>query len=305
MPIGKQNRQQIKKLKRQYDFLPGISQVLRDAVINDYSEQELLRAVTKTKSFRNAYPGIFDRDGDLQPFLVGAARQGLSASTLATAVGNYNKLWFAYEQAASNYGGIAGKIGRDKVAQLIRSETSPEEFQTKLRAVQLATDNPGAIDIFNEQLKAAGLPPLKGKDVFKVFAGSADQKFYDAYESARIRQLGPGLDFSSKDAMGIAQALGNVDEQGNPTGPGDVSELLRQLTGTLSDIAPELQAAGYNNLSIAKYLANPDSDPAFAIRLQGIIAAKRGRGQYVAGQQVQRGPGGVRQGSGDKPLNYG
>jgi hypothetical protein len=304
-PLNKQNRRRLQRLKKQYDLGPGYAEIIRDAVINDFSEQQIIRAITRSDTFKRQFPGIFESKGTLQSFLTGTAETNLNASTLSTAIKNYRSLQASYEDVAGNFGGVVGKIGRDKVAALIRSETSPEEFAAKARAIQLATENAGAIDIFNQQLKAQGLPPLKGQDVFKFIAKAADQKFYDVYEAARIRQLAPGLDLSTADAAKIAKSLQNVDDQGQQTGAGDIGGLLTRLSADISDIGSDLKGAGIDNLRLAKYLANPGADPELAAKIEQVRATKRARGQYVAGTQPKQGPGGVKLDNDGKAAAYG
>lgn len=305
MPPKNKNRRAIRELRDQFDLGPGYAGIIRDAVINDWSEQELTQAIVHSPVFRRQYPGLIDADGYIQDFLAGANRAQLTPSTLAAATQAYNQLWKSYEDVASNYKSVFGPVTRDKVAALIRGDVSPDELQTKLFSVQKATSNPEALDIFNEQLEAAGLKPLAGKDAYKFYAKTASQKVYDVYEAARVRQLAPGAGFSADDAKKIAESLQNVDEQGRPTGPANVGQLLEGLTANLSDIGPELRQAGIDNLAIARYLANPGEAPELATKIQQLIATKRGRGQYVAGSQPKQGPGGVKLYDDNRTAAYG
>lgn len=304
--LNKQQRNTLRRLKKQYDLGPGYGDIIRDAVINDFSEQQIIKAVTRSDTFRRDFPGIFDKKGNLQDFLTGTDKTNLNASTLATAIQNYKSLWASYEDVAVQYKSVLGKIGRDKVAALIRSETSPEELMAKARAVQLATENKDTIDIFNQQLKAAGMKPLAGQDLYKFLAKTGDQKFYDVYEATRLRQLAPGLDLTAKNAEEIAGSLSNVDDQsGQFIGAGDVAGLVKQLSAHLADLGPELKAAGYDNIEVAKLLANPNADPTFVNKIQALMEARRAKGQYVAGSQPRQGPGGVKLGEEGRAAAYG
>lgn len=303
--LTKQEREQLKRLQKRLDLPAGYADILRQSVIFDWADQELVHAIANSDHFRQQYPGIFDNNGDLQDFLTGQNRTPLNKDTLAAAIHNYDKLSQSYETAAAGYGDIAGKITRDKVAALIRSETSPDELRAKLNAVQTVGTKKEALDAFNAKLKELGRPPLQGNDLFKFVAGSADQKFYDLYETVRLQQTLPNAGFSAQDAMSIAKALPNRDAQGKQTGAGDVASLVAQLSEKLGNVGPELAAAGIDHVTLARFLANPQADPGLLSKIQQIEATRKGAGAYVAGSQARKGQaGGIATYAQDKAANY-
>lgn len=282
--LNKKQKQALEDLKETFDLGPGYAQILRDAVINDWNDQEIIQAVTHSPTFRRSYPGIFDADGNLADFLVGSERASLSPQTLATAIKNYNTLWKSYEDAAVNYKGIIGRMGRDKVAALIRSETSPDEFATKLQAVYTVKTNPEMFKLFQQQMRAAGLEPLKGQGLFRFIAGTADKKFYDVYEATRFRQA---LDLKKADANRLAKQVGLPGEQF-----ASLDQVAAEARSQLRTIGPELQAQGINTVKLVKALANPSANLDVMEKVQQILTSRSQLGKPVQGTYPTRGPGG-------------
>jgi len=303
MALTAKQKAKLKRLRNRFDIGPGYGSILRDAIIFDWSETQLIRAVTKSKVFRRQFPGILE-GGNLSDFLTGQENASLSASNLAKAIGNYKQLWQAYETAGQAFG--FGKLNRNQIATLIRSERSPDEFAAGAYAVRQVTQNAEAFAIYNQQRKAMGLKPLERKELFRAVA-RRDRKFIDTIEAARLRQLGEQFGFSAQEAQAIAKGLPNFNAQGRPTGYVDPGALVNELRSQMADIGPELKAAGITDVQIAKFLANPDSDPDnISSAIQRVIAARRGTGGFVQGRQVSQGPGGGPQtASSPGPVSYG
>jgi hypothetical protein len=304
--LTKKQRKTLEALKATFDLGPGYAQILRDAVINDWNEQEIVQAVTSSDTFRSSFPGLLDNEGDLRDFLTGQQNASLNPQNLGSAIIAYKKLWESYQEAAEGYGGITGRIGRDKVALLIRNETSPTELRANLQAVKTVTANAESFRMFNQQLKEMGRAPLDRDGLLRFAVKAAPQELYDVYEATRLRQMDLGLGIQGAGA--VARSLGNVDEAGQVTGVAQnrtLAKLVADLKATQADIGPELASAGISSLKLAKFLADPTDDPDLAQRLEQLVTSRRAQGAYVAGTQPRAGAMGPKLSS-DAPIaSYG
>ena len=291
---------QLKSALQRSGIEGAYSSLIREAIINDWSEQQFVQALVRTKSFRRTYPGVV-RGGNINDFLLGQEGTGLSFSTLGQALGNYRTLWQSYETNGRAYG--YGKLNKRQVAALIQGEVSPDEFVARAQGVQMVNQNEGALNILNQQRKAAGLQPLGRRDLFSAFA-SRNQSFIDAYEATRLRLEGQGLGLNAKEAQQVAGSIGTA---GTLTGAADIGALISDLRSQLGDIGPELEREGISRVQLAQFLANPDSDRlGISQRIAQLQQRRRSMGQYAAGQATSTGPGGgITTGGRPGPTAYG
>jgi hypothetical protein len=273
------------------------SKLIREAIINDWSEQQFVQALVRTKSFRRNFPGAI-RGGNINDFLLGQEGAGLTFSTLGQALSNYRTLWQSYETAGRAYG--YGKLSKRQVAALIQGEKSPEEFAATAQAVQLVKQNEGALSLYNQQRKAAGLQPLKQRELFESFA-SQSRGFVDAYEATRLRMIGGNLGLTAEGAHQVAKSIGTP---GTITGATDIGALVGELRSQLGDIGPELEREGISRVQLAQFLADPSSDSlGIQQRIAQLQQRRRSQGQFAAGQQTGPRPGST--GSTPGPVAYG
>lgn len=289
----KEYRDLLKEMAQGWGLGPMFTDLIRRAVINDWSQGEFLTALTASDAFQAKFPGLLDQHGDLRDYLTGQQNATLSAANLGAAIANYGKLWEAYEDAAKPYSQIAGKISKDKLAALLKAEKSPDEFRANLHAISVVSKNQRSFDLYNQQRKLAGLKPLSKSELYKAIS-TKDQKFENVYEATRLQMMGDGI-LKAKEAQAVAKALPNVDEAGRQTGVTSdqrIAELVDELSTHLSDIGPELRQAGIDTITLARYIANPSTNPQVANRLRQLVATKRSRGAYVAGSQARKGSAG-------------
>jgi hypothetical protein len=290
-------RKQLQSALKRSGIEGAYSQLIREAIINDWSDQQFVQALVRTKSFRRNYPGLV-RGGHINDFLLGQEGAPLSFSSLGQALGNYRTLWQQYETAGRAYG--YGKLSKRQVAALIQGEKSPDEFMAAAEAVQLVKTNEGALSLYNQQRKAAGLQPMKQRELFESFA-SRNRGFVDAYEATRLRLFGGNLGLSAEGAQQVAASLGTP---GTITGSGDIGQLISDLRGQLGDIGPELEREGISRVQLAQFLANPDVDKlGISQRIAQLQQRRRSQGQFAAGQQAGPRPGST--GGTPGPTAYG
>lgn len=283
--LTKKQKQEYQDLLGAFGGLHGYGAILRQAVINDWGSQEVVTAVVTSDRFKTQFPGLLDASGDIQPFLVGGVNTSPSASTLGQAIHAYNTMWNQYQQVAQNYGHIAGEVNKSKLALLIKAQTSPQEFASKLAAVDRVEKNPDALAAVNQQLKLAGMKPLQGLDAFKFAAGGADKKFYDVLEAAQIHTSSLGI--GAQQAAHLAKSVGT---------PGvattNFAQTIANARQNLQAIGPELANQGINAAKLVKVFANPDAYVKEMGLIQQALETRKGLARPVAGTYATRGPAG-------------
>lgn len=286
--LNKKQEKELAQMLKSYGIDGRYLDLIHEAIIHDWSANRFAMKLVRDKRFKNQFPGLVKR-GEVNAFLLGKEDVGVSLQSLGQAISNYKTLKQSYETVGKNFGNAS--ISKAEMSALIGGEISVDEFGRRAKAIQDVKKDPELWDYFKAQAAAAG-EKMSLEDQFGVAAGIADQKFYDIYEAARIAQSGESLGFTSEQAAAIARALPNFDAQGQPTGIGDIGELMRKLKANLSDVSPELKAAGIDSTRLATYFADPTQDTELEGRILQAIASKRSRGAYVAGSQTRKGPGG-------------
>lgn len=285
--LDKEERRELREMLDALSLSGGYDALINKAIIYDWSPQEFVTNLVASEPFQRRFPGIVGANGVINDFLLGQEGTSLSPTTLGRAISNYRSLWQSYEEVGKRFG--YGNLNRNQIAMLIRNEMSPDEFGAKANAVTIVTKNKAAFDAFNQQRRALGLEPLNKSDLFRAVA-TEDQKFYDAYEATRLRMMDLGL--GVKGAKQVANALGNVDDAGRFTGATSartMAQIVAEFKANQADIGPELAAAGISRVKLAKFLANPTTDPDLARQLDQLMATRRGQGAYVAGSRPRAG----------------
>ena len=289
-PLTKQQEAELKSILHSLSLGNAFGDLIHQAIVNDWNPQQFVTQLVRDDRFQAKFPGVIGPHGEINDFLVSKEGVGLSPSSLGQALSNYRSLWQAYEQAGKRYG--YGDLNRNQIATLIKGETSPDEFGSKAYALNVVTKNKTTFDLYNQQRKAAGLPPLERGDILSAIANQ-DAKFFDVYEATRLRQLGSNFGFNAKEAQAVAKAIPDVNAAGQPTNVApDIGRLVAELSGHLSDIGPELRSAGIDTITLARYIANPSAYPRLAGKIEQVMAARRSQGAYVAGSQSRKGPAG-------------
>jgi hypothetical protein len=276
-------RKQLSAALKRSSIEGNYSALIREAVVNDWNEQQFVQALVRTKAFRRQHPGVV-KGGQINDFLLGQEGAPLSFSTLGNALGNYRTLWQSYETAGRAYG--YGKLNKRQIASLINGEKSPEEFAASAQAVQQVKSNAETLSLYNQQRKAAGLKPLEQRELFQAFA-SPNRGWVDQYEATRLRLLGGNLGLSAQDANTVAKSIGTPG-----TLSADIGALVGDLRSQLGDIGPELEREGISRVQLAQFLANPDEDRlGIQQRIAQLQQRRRSQGQFSQGQQTGPRPG--------------
>jgi hypothetical protein len=255
-----------------YSFL--IDQAIR----NQFSETEFLVKLVHAPTFQHKYPGLIQR-GNIAPFLSDNP-SAFTTGNLGSAISKYNSLSNAYHQVLRGYD---IELTPNKIALLIKGEKSPEEFAAGINIINTVKQNPGLQEIYNQELRAAGKPPLDPQGFFKFLAGAAPRDFYDIYEAAYLRNQ--GLNLGAGQALQTARAIGAPGQQV------DLNALVGDVFRFKNDIQPELDRQGISDSDLALLASGSDTRNLTPV-LQGLIANKRATGSQVPGYQSRRGTGG-------------
>jgi hypothetical protein len=265
--------------------------LIRHAVQEDWSETEFLTALTKSNQFQKKFPGLLTGSGDLQSFLTGGSGV-ISSSNLGKAISNYYSLQNSYEQSLR---GTAFDLTGDRMAMLIRNQVSPDEFARKAFAIQSIKSNPGLKEAYNAVLIANGMKPLDERGLFKLAAGTLDQKFYDIYEAAQLAgtALPGGATLDAVSAYRVAQGIGAPGQLAN------IGDVIKELRGNLAEVGPELRANGITTEDLA-LLAGGNDPRGIEQTVRGILQSRRTLASgYVPNQQLST-RGGVSYGNYDQ-----
>ena len=276
----KKARKELQAALKQLGIDGNFMALIDAAVRGDWSPQQFTVRLTRTEAFRNKFPGLI-QNGNLNSDLVGGRDVGITASSLGTAIRAYEAAWKGYTEIAKNYG--YGPVPRQKLAILIKSGVSPDEFGTRLAAIATVKKNPEVFDAFKAQAKLAGVN-MQPKDLFKFAAKTADKKFYDIYEAAQL-QTQIGLDASA-----AARAAKGVGLPGQATP--NFEQTIAAVRQNLQQVGPELASQGITPAKLVKIMANPGSYVKEMEAIAQVIATREGLGRPVAGMYAQKGSAG-------------
>jgi len=254
----------------------GFQFLVDQAIRNQWTASEFEQHLVRSRSFQKLYPGLVDADGNIQSTLA-AGSQNLQA-----AVNKYKVLRDQYSLVAREFPGI--KLNAQKIGALIGNQVSVDEFARRSSALSQVRTNPGLKDLFNEELKALGKPPLDDIGWMKFMAGASGRNFYDIYEGAVLRAQ--GLNLTAEEALAAARSVGAPGG-----GPADLGGIIAQVRSLKSDIAPELAREGITETDLIQLAGGSDPKGLTPI-LERLVAQRRALKGYSPGVQGSRGTGG-------------
>lgn len=257
----------------------AFTDLVRRAVVQEWSTEEFAAHLIQTRVFRRRYPGLVV-DGALHPDFTGGL--GFSAQNLITATARYDAGYDDFQNVASRLGIKAPN--RRMFGAAVRGDISLDEFGVRAQALKTVKANPDLLDAFNEELRLQGEKPLDRVGLLKFATGTAAPKFYDTYQAAVLRRA--GLDLNARSALDTARAL---DSGLQPNmNLGDIISQVRQMKAAG---APEIAALGISDSDLV--LLGAGSDPkGLAEKLQQIVANRQAMGQQTQGVYAQQGTGG-------------
>jgi hypothetical protein len=279
-PSKKELRDWLKGFGLQGDYLALIDAAVR----HDWGTGQFISRLVDTRAFRHQFPGLIERNGSLANFLVsGKEGQPVGISSLGQAISNYRTFEGQFEKVARNYG---FNWNKNMMLNVIRDQTSPQEFTQRLATVWTVDNTPGLHDFFEKALKQFGIKGVNTqKELYRLAGGVSTRRFEDIYETSRL--MAGGLGFQGPQAKKLAQGLGQPGETV------DLDKLISDVRQNLSYIGPELATQGVTNADLLKFLNNPEANPDLAGKINSVVAARKSMGApQDRGMQLQRGPAG-------------
>lgn len=271
----------------------SFDQLVRKAVVQGWDEDQFAAALMSSKRFRRRYPGLIEWKTGL-PF--GDFSQKGGWAGLLEAVTNY-RTGLDDAQALAERVGIKS-INRRTFAALVRNDISLDEFGTRLLAIKTVRENPGLMELYNEQRKFLGMKPLDKKGMMRFAAKELGPEFYDVYQAAYLRNA--GLDMSAAEANKVAGAIDSP--LGAPTL--DLGKLVSEINRIKPDIGPELAREGIRDADLALLAAGQDPNN-LAPKLEQLVAQRRVSGQVARGSSArQTDTGGIALFPEDEALSY-
>jgi hypothetical protein len=222
---------------RAYGLNPKLfDDLIRDAIINQWTPEQFLGEIYASDEFSAAFPGIFNPDGSLK-----------------VTAGEYLQLAYGfggYVDIARNFGLT---LGPRKIGMLFESNTSPDEWVFKAMVLQQAKRTEGYRTEFNVLLEASGQEPLGKGEWYNFIASKSSARIENLYEAVSLRMAGD-LDITPEQALAAAREIGAT----NPAAPVDIAQIIDQVRRYKSLISPELESAGITDADLAVLEAGAD-----------------------------------------------
>jgi hypothetical protein len=307
MPQNNNNQNNKKKGAKYKGILESyfgdeINQELRHlidlAVRKQFDTQQFVERFSNTHYFRQKFPGLIEHGGTIANGLTGQQGATVSASSLASAIAHYKTALDQTQLTAQQYG--YHNFGKDQFAKLLRDETSPDEFKSRLQAVETVNSNPLLKDAFEAQQRAQGIK-VNGQSAYKEALNVGSNKFMNTYEGALYQQQ---LGLSRNDAAALAKGGGSA-----PVGTTfeDLSKVVAFARENLQSIGPELANQGLATSKLVKALNNPNAFPDEIAKIKAIAEQRTSQfGTPVAGTYAQQGQsGGFSQFNQQREQGYG
>jgi hypothetical protein len=281
---GKTSERELRQLLREsgYGLRGDYMNLIDKAVRHQWTVSQVVQRLVNTKAFRHEFPGLIERNGSIANLFTDRQGQPVSLSSLGSAIGNYRNYEDKFNSLARDYN---FKFSKNMMLNVIRSQTSPQEFQARLAVIRTVDTTPGLHDFFAEALKANGVRGVNTqREIYRLAAGTSNRRFEDIYETARISAAGLG---TPQQAAQIARQVGQPGEAI------DIGKLVSEVRQNLSYIGPELQQSGISNADLLKFFSDPEGNPDLAGRINQIIAGRQSVGAArVPGAQLRQGAAG-------------
>jgi hypothetical protein len=170
-------------------------------------------------------------------------------------------------------------------AEAIKNQTSAQEFQTRLQAIETVDSNPALKDAWMQQAKLAGVKPTD-RHLYEQAAGAGDQRFRNIFEAAQFQT---SLGFGKDEARNLAKN-GAIPAEASFA---DINKLVAEVRSNIQGYMPELQAQGINAAKLVKILGNPGGYTAEMDKIRQLAEQRNSlHGRPVVGTYAQSGSGG-------------
>jgi len=251
--------------------------MVKEAVLNDWTEMEFWAHIKESPAFERNFPGIMYPGGKMR----------MSPT-------DYLRARWEYKQAAGQYG---LRINNEQFGQVIGGGMSIDEFEDRLTAVQQVKENHQA---WTEFARWAGVGKAGPKDALDFMLGTADTKFYAAWEKAQLglaaQQAGIGIGgegsaqdhLTKKDVKYLAKMNPGFDVN-SETGKAQLQLLAKQMMTTMPQ--SQLYGFGLSKRDLLVAVAggkNQDAVLQKIARLKATVAVtqKEKRATMKEGQQI-------------------
>lgn len=185
----------------------AINDLLFIAQSEGWSDTKLLDEISKTRDFKQRFPGIqkFRDQGNL---------------SIGEAVGAFLEMEAGLRNLNKQYRGDGGggEVDPSVIGALLNKGYSMSQIEDTYAVFDRMSEYAPALEAFNEVLDQMGYPPMSKGDQVKFLKGQAPQEIYDIYEASAIQEevAGAGLDefFSAQDAIDAALESAGSRQQG-------------------------------------------------------------------------------------------
>jgi hypothetical protein len=192
---------------------PGLQELIHQAIINSWSNDELMFHVVQSPAFAAAFPGIFRPDGSLK----------MDPASYRAQVDTYRHTAYVL-----GYNPSAELIG-----QWIQGDVSPQEVADRYTAANRIKESPQAFAALQSEWKAAGLGNITQAGAAHALLGQAPKQFYDIWERANLRTAATlaGAPISHGEAVRIQGIL--PDRATESSVASSMQDLAHQLKTTM------------------------------------------------------------------------
>lgn len=192
---------------------PGLQELIHQAVINSWSDAELMFHVVQSPAFASAFPGIFRADGSLK----------MSPTDYRAQVDTYRHTAYLLGYSPSDA----------LIGQWIQGDVSPQEVADRYTAANRVKESPQAFAALQSEWKAAGLGNISQAGAANALLGEAPKQFYDIWERANLRTQASlaGAPISHAEAVRIQGIL--PDRATESSVQANMQDLAHQLKTTM------------------------------------------------------------------------
>lgn len=192
---------------------PGLRELIHQAVINSWSQPELMFHVISSPAFAAAFPGIMREDGSLR----------MDPATYRATVDTYEHTAYLLGYSPS----------KELIGQWIEGDVSPQEVADRYTAANRVKESPDAFRALASEWKAAGLGNISEGGVANALLGAAPKQFYDIWERANLRTAATLADapISHAEAVRIQGILPDRATEGSVGA--QMADLAKQLRTTM------------------------------------------------------------------------
>jgi hypothetical protein len=188
-------------------------ELIHQAVVSGWSQDELMFHVIQSPAFANAFPGILRDDGSLI----------MSPTEYRSTVDSFEHTAYllGYSPSTQTIGGW------------IANSVSPQEVADRYTAANRVKEDPQVFQALQAEWKAAGLGQINEAGVANALLGQAPKQFYDIWERAQLRgsAANAGAPITHAEAVQIQQnAPTRLDEASTQQ---SFADLARQLRTTM------------------------------------------------------------------------